>query len=86
MIRIKHPTAKMETVYGHMSKFADDVRPGKKVARGEIIGYVGTSGRSTGYHLHYGVWITERDYKIWQPAAGSWKNPKDSIFGHWKNQ
>lgn len=81
MVRIKHPAAKMETVYGHMSKFADDMRVGKRVARGEVIGYVGTSGRSTGYHLHYGV----KDYDVWQSSAGSWENPENSIFGHWKN-
>lgn len=86
MVRVKHASAKMETVYGHMSEFADGLRLGKKVARGEIIGYVGTSGRSTGYHLHYGVWGTDKEYKIWNPAQGNWENPKDSIFGHWKNQ
>lgn len=39
--------------YGHMSKLA--VQPGQKVKRGDVIGYVGNSGRSTGYHLHYEV-------------------------------
>ena len=86
MIRIKHSSAKMETVYGHMSKFADDMSRGRKVARGEVIGYVGTSGRSTGYHLHYGVWETEKDYVIWVPKQGRWTNPVNSIFGHWPNQ
>ena len=86
MIRVKHPSAKMETVYGHMSKFADDMSLGRKVARGEVIGYVGTSGRSTGYHLHYGVWETEKDYVIWNSKKGSWTNPKNSIFGHWPSQ
>ena len=81
MIRVKHPSAKMETVYGHMSKFADDMSVGKKVARGEVIGYVGTSGRSTGYHLHYGVW----DSEISTSGEGRWINPTDSIFGHWIN-
>ena len=86
MIRVKHPSAKMETVYGHMSNFADDMSRGRKVARGEVIGYVGTSGRSTGYHLHYGVWETEKDYVIWNPKEGRWTNPVNSIFGHWPNQ
>ncbi len=42
-----------ETLYGHMSKF--NVRPGQKVNRGDLIGFVGNSGSSTGPHLHYEV-------------------------------
>jgi murein DD-endopeptidase MepM/ murein hydrolase activator NlpD len=42
-----------ETLYGHMSKF--NVRPGQKVKRGDLIGFVGNSGSSTGPHLHYEV-------------------------------
>ena len=39
--------------YGHLSSFA--VRPGQRVKRGDIIGYVGSTGRSTGPHCHYEV-------------------------------
>ncbi len=43
------------TAYGHMSRFA--VRPGQAVGQGEVIGYVGSTGLSTGPHLHYEVWV-----------------------------
>ncbi|CAN5409243.1 M23 family metallopeptidase [soil metagenome] len=42
-----------ETLYAHMSRF--NVRPGQKVSRGDIIGYVGNTGSSTGPHVHYEV-------------------------------
>jgi murein DD-endopeptidase MepM/ murein hydrolase activator NlpD len=43
----------LTTRYGHMSRI--DVRPGQRVKRGDIVGRVGNTGRSTGYHLHYEV-------------------------------
>jgi len=43
----------LATRYGHLSKLA--VRPGQRVHRGDVLGYVGNTGRSTGYHLHYEV-------------------------------
>jgi murein DD-endopeptidase MepM/ murein hydrolase activator NlpD len=41
------------TLYAHMSRFA--VRPGQKIKRGDVIGYVGSTGSSTGPHVHYEV-------------------------------
>jgi murein DD-endopeptidase MepM/ murein hydrolase activator NlpD len=52
------------TLYGHMSRFNKSARNGSKVNQGEIIGYVGTTGASTGPHLHY-------EYRI----NGEYKNP-----------
>ena len=53
-VKIKHNST-YETVYAHMKSFAKGVREGKKVKQGQIIGYVGSTGLSTGPHLHYEV-------------------------------
>lgn len=53
-IRIRHERG-YETVYAHMSAFADGLTPGKTVMRGDTIGYVGSTGSSTGAHLHYEI-------------------------------
>ena len=53
-IRIRH-NSEYSTAYGHMSRFSRKVRRGRRVQQGQIIGYVGTTGRSTGPHLHYEV-------------------------------
>jgi murein DD-endopeptidase MepM/ murein hydrolase activator NlpD len=53
-IRIRH-SGEYSTAYAHMSRFANGVRAGARVQQGQVIGYVGTTGRSTGPHLHYEV-------------------------------
>jgi murein DD-endopeptidase MepM/ murein hydrolase activator NlpD len=53
-VRIRHANG-YETAYAHMSRFARGVRAGTQVRQGQVIGYVGTTGRSTGPHLHYEV-------------------------------
>jgi murein DD-endopeptidase MepM/ murein hydrolase activator NlpD len=63
-IRIRH-SGEYQTAYAHMSKFAKGIRKGAKVKQGEVIGYVGTTGRSTGPHLHYEILV-----------AGAQVNPK----------
>jgi murein DD-endopeptidase MepM/ murein hydrolase activator NlpD len=46
------------TKYGHLSRFK--VMTGQQVNRGDIIGYVGSTGRSTSPHLHYEVWVNDK--------------------------
>lgn len=52
LITVKHDFG-LSTRYGHLSRFS--VKPGQQVSRGDIIGYVGSTGRSTGAHLHYEI-------------------------------
>ena len=51
---IKHDGG-IETAYMHLSKFADGQKVGQRIAAKTVIGYVGTTGLSTGPHLHFGV-------------------------------
>ncbi len=53
-VKIKHNST-YQTVYAHMKNFARGIKEGKKVRQGQIIGYVGSTGLSTGPHLHYEV-------------------------------
>ena len=53
-VKIKHNSS-YTTVYAHMSKFAANIKKGKRVKQGQTIGYVGSTGKSTGPHLHYEV-------------------------------
>ena len=53
-IKIKHNST-YETIYAHMKNFAGGIKEGVRVKQGQIIGYVGSTGKSTGPHLHYEV-------------------------------
>jgi murein DD-endopeptidase MepM/ murein hydrolase activator NlpD len=64
-VRIEHSDG-YRTTYGHLSQIASSLRPGRTVHRGQVIGYVGSTGLSTGNHLHYGV---ERDGEYVDPLA-----------------
>ena len=55
-VKIKHNST-YETIYAHMKAFAKGIKEGRKVKQGQIIGYVGTTGLSTGPHLHYEVLV-----------------------------
>jgi murein DD-endopeptidase MepM/ murein hydrolase activator NlpD len=58
-IRIRH-TNGYETAYGHMSAFARGIEEGKRVRQGQVIGFVGSTGLSTGSHLHYEILVNGR--------------------------
>jgi len=55
-IRLRH-NGEYQTAYAHMSKFARGLRKGDKVKQGQVIGYVGATGRVTGAHLHYEILV-----------------------------
>ena len=58
-VRIRHANGYQST-YSHMNRFAKGLRPGMKVQMGQVIGYVGTTGLSTGAHLHFEVLVNNR--------------------------
>jgi murein DD-endopeptidase MepM/ murein hydrolase activator NlpD len=58
-VRIRHANG-YQTAYGHMSAFARGMQPGVRVHQGQIIGYVGSTGLSTGPHLHYEIMVNGR--------------------------
>jgi murein DD-endopeptidase MepM/ murein hydrolase activator NlpD len=58
-VRLKHAYG-YETAYGHMSAFARGIQPGSRVRQGQVIGYVGSTGLSTGAHVHYEILVNGR--------------------------
>ena len=65
MVIIVHPNG-TKTLYGHMSKL--NTKPGAYVAQGEVIGYVGNTGRSTGPHIHFEVFNAKNPGFDWSWA------------------
>lgn len=58
-IEIEHP-GKLDTIYGHLSAFAPGIAAGARVKQGDLIGYTGNTGRSTGPHLHFEIRVNGR--------------------------
>ena len=81
-IKIKHNST-YETIYAHMKSFARSIRKGVRVKQGQIIGYVGSTGNSTGPHLHYevvknGKKINSQRLKL--PSGKILKNKERKLF------
>ena len=75
-IKIKHNST-YQTVYAHMKSFAKGIKVAKKVRQGEIIGYVGSTGMSTGPHLHYEVIVNGKKVNSQKLKLPSGKVLKD---------
>ena len=81
-IKIKHNST-YTTLYAHMSKFASGIKPGLRVKQGRIIGYVGSTGMSTGPHLHYEVIVNGKrinSQKLKLPSGKILKNDNRKLF------
>jgi murein DD-endopeptidase MepM/ murein hydrolase activator NlpD len=81
-IKIKHNST-YETIYAHMKNFARGIREGVRVKQGQIIGYVGSTGKSTGPHLHYEVVANGKkinSQKLKLPSGKILKNKERKMF------
>ena len=81
-IKIKHNST-YETIYAHMKNFARGIKEGVRVKQGQIIGYVGSTGKSTGPHLHYEVVVNGKkvnSQKLKLPSGKTLKGKEREIF------
>ena len=81
-VKIKHNST-YETIYAHMSKFARGIKSGVRVKQGQTIGYVGSTGKSTGPHLHYEVVVNGKkvnSQKLKLPSGKVLKNQERKLF------
>ena len=81
-VKIKHNST-YQTIYAHMSKFARGIKNGVRVKQGQTIGYVGSTGKSTGPHLHYEVIVNGKkvnSQKLKLPSGKILKGKERKIF------
>ena len=81
-VKIKHNST-YETIYAHMKTFAKGIKEGRKVKQGQIIGYVGSTGLSTGPHLHYEVVVNGKkvnSQKLKLPSGKTLKGEERKQF------
>ncbi|MDB5516884.1 MAG: peptidase [Tardiphaga sp.] len=81
-VKLKHNNG-YETAYGHMSAFAKGLEPGKRVRQGQVIGFVGSTGASTGAHVHYEILVNGRfvdPLRVKLPRGRSLEGPLMTSF------
>ena len=81
-VKIKHNST-YETIYAHMKNFARGIKEGIRVKQGQIIGYVGSTGKSTGPHLHYEVVVNGKkvnSQRLKLPSGKTLKGKERKIF------
>ena len=81
-VKIKH-NSNYETIYAHMKAFAKGIKEGRKVKQGQIIGYVGSTGLSTGPHLHYEIVVNGKkvnSQKLKLPSGKTLKGEERKQF------
>lgn len=84
-IRIRH-NATYKTAYAHLSRMARGIRNGRLVQQGEVIGYVGSTGRSTGPHLHYEILVNNRRLNPLTVKLPSGEGVPDDLMPAFKSQ
>ncbi len=84
-VRLQHGNG-YKTTFSHMQKFAANISKGTKVKQGQVIGYIGSTGRSTGPHLHYEVLVNGKFTDPMKIATGSSRQLKGRLLAEFKQE
>jgi len=84
-LRIKHGNG-YKTTFSHLQKFAKNIRKGVRVQQGQVIGYIGSTGRSTGPHLHYEVLVNNEFTDPMKIAVGRSRQLEGRLLAEFKRR
>jgi len=84
-VRLQHGNG-YKTTFSHMQKFAENIGKGTKVKQGQVIGYIGSTGRSTGPHLHYEVLVNGKFTDPMKIATGSSRQLQRRLLAEFKQE